>query len=345
MLSLTDRWGGLLAAEPKLRIRDAAARLGVSEAELLAAGCGNHVTRLAAGAWSEIVDQLPSLGRCMALTRNEHAVHERFGHYREIAHFHGMGQVAGPDIDLRLIYGHWRMGFAVTEPGRDGEINRSLQFFDADGTAVHKVYHRDLETAGAYEAIVERFRADDQRPEQAVSPVAWDRDPADAEIDVEGLRQAWAALRDTHDFFGMLKKFKAGRQQALRLAGREWAEPLRLSAACDVLEGASRVKLPIMVFVASPGVIQIHTGEVRNIRKFEDWLNVLDPEFNLHLRESGVASAWLVRKPTVDGRVTSIELFDAAGANLLLFFGKRKPGQPEDDRWRALAEGLRREGR
>ena len=43
---LKEGWAALRAAEPKLRIRDAAQRLGVSEAELLATRTGQGVTRL-----------------------------------------------------------------------------------------------------------------------------------------------------------------------------------------------------------------------------------------------------------------------------------------------------------
>jgi putative heme degradation protein len=35
----------------------------------------------------------------MCLTRNGHAVHERYGEFRHIDFFNGMGQVVGPDID------------------------------------------------------------------------------------------------------------------------------------------------------------------------------------------------------------------------------------------------------
>ena len=38
----------------------------------------------------------------MCLTRNEHAVHERCGEFRQVDFFNGMRQVVGPDIDLRL---------------------------------------------------------------------------------------------------------------------------------------------------------------------------------------------------------------------------------------------------
>jgi putative hemin transport protein len=70
------------------------------------------------------------------------------------------------------------------------------------------------------------------------------------------------------------------------------------------------------------------------------WFNVLDPQFNLHLREEHVASAWVVKKPTADGVVTSLELFDAAGNQIALIFGKRKPGKPELQAWRDVVAEL-----
>jgi putative hemin transport protein len=87
------------------------------------------------------------------------------------------------------------------------------------------------------------------------------------------------------------------------------------------------------------------TGPVRRVQVMRPWLNVLDPGFNLHLREDHIASAWVVRKPTSDGLVTSLELFDARGETIAMFFGERKPGRPELCAWRTLVEGLAGEGR
>jgi putative hemin transport protein len=53
-----------------------------------------------------------------------------------------------------------------------------------------------------------------------------------------------------------------------------------------------------------------------------------------------IDSAWVVWKPTEDGSVTSLELFDADGELIASLFGKRKPGQQEDEAWRALVAGL-----
>lgn len=338
--TLKERWNDLLAAKPKLRIRDAAAELGVSEAELLATGCGDNVTRLE-GDWKAFIKELPRLERVMCLTRNEAAVHERYGEFQKIDFFHGMGQVVGPDIDLRLFMSEWQHGFAVTDETPDGD-RQSFQFFNNNGTAIHKIYLQKESNYGVYGELLNRFRSENQSPGLTVEPVG-PRAPEipDAEIDVAGFQQAWLEMKDTHAFYMILKKFRVAREQALRLAPEGHAKKLDLSAPRAVLEKASADDVPIMVFIGSPGVLQIHTGPVKNIKMFgADWLNVLDEEFNMHLRLPLVASAWEVRKPTTDGIVTSVELYDANGDNILLFFGKRKPGQPEDPRWRELLATL-----
>ena len=76
---------------------------------------------------------MPSVGRVMCLTRNEHCVHERHGRFEDVQVSGPHGLVLGPDIDLRLFLGQWRYGFAVREPLQAAASGRSLQFFDAAG--------------------------------------------------------------------------------------------------------------------------------------------------------------------------------------------------------------------
>ena len=95
-----------------------------------------------------------------------------------------------------------------------------------------------------------------------------------------------------------------------------------------------------MTFVGNEGAVQIHTGVPERLVETGPWFNVLDPRFNLHLDETQVAEAYVVVKPTVDGVVTSVEGFDAAGRLVVQFFGARKPGLPEHEDWRALVAGL-----
>jgi putative hemin transport protein len=338
---LAARWSRLRGEQPTLRIRDAATTLGVSEAELVATGIGTTATPLAAD-WRSILSEMPQVGRVMCLTRNEHCVHERHGRFEDVQVTGPHGLVLGPDIDLRLFLGSWKHGFAVREPLKQGE-RLSLQFFDGSGEAVHKIYATDETDRAAFDALIARHRAA-APAELAVAPRAADTvDRPDSEIDVEGLRRAWRAMKDTHEFFGMLGKFKVGRVQALRLVGEEFARELPPRALRSAMEAASADGTPIMIFVGSGGCIQIHSGPIERLVEVHGWFNVLDPAFNLHLREAGVARVFSVRKPTEDGVVTSIEAFCNRDRNILLMFGARKPGKPELEPWRSIVARIEKQ--
>lgn len=94
-----------------------------------------------------------------------------------------------------------------------------------------------------------------------------------------------------------------------------------------------------MIFVGNRGCLKIHTGPLRHLDTVGNWFNVLDPDFNLHLWEPALTDAWLVRKPTDRGVITSLECYDDAGELLLQCFGSRKGGASESSAWRALLGG------
>lgn len=330
---LATRWARLRAEEPALRVRDAAQRLGTGEAALVATLPGVVTLR---PDWPALLHALTEAGEVMALTRNAHCVHERHGRYRDVSVSGQMGLVLGEDIDLRLFLARWAHGFFVPA-GQPGSPRGSLQVFDAAGDAMHKVFATEATPEGALEQLAAGLAAPFQPPR--LTPRAPRTPPrADSEIDGAGLRDAWAGLRDTHDFFPMLRRFGAERRQAFRLAGEGYAQRLLDGRVERALQGAAAMRLPVMIFVGNPGCIQIHTGLVERLLPRGSWFNVMDPAFNLHLHSPGIAEVWLVRKPTEDGTVTSIEAFDAEGELVLMLFGKRKPGRAEDMAWRALAE-------
>jgi len=329
-LDLKKQYAAFKAENPKSRIRDAAKQLGVSEAQLVATGIGETAIRLD-GDFRELLKEVPTLGYVMALTRNDSIVHERKGEYKDVSFNGHVGLVLGEDIDLRLFMMHWKHGFAVNENGR-----RSLQFFTGDGEAVHKIYLTDASNEAAYDALVTKYKAADQSAELLMEPAPEPKaETEDDTIDVTGFQQAWLDLQDTHAFFGLLRKYGVARAQAMRLAPEGHAVPTTLEAVKSVFTQVAENHLPIMIFVSSRGCIQIHTGEVQKLVPMGPWFNVLDPAFNLHLREDQVASAWVVRKPTLDGIVTSLELFDADGNQIALIlangsraFRSRKNGAP-----------------
>jgi len=331
-------WHELKSAR-KLHNRDAAEALGISEAELLASAIGAGVTRLD-GDFRNLLKRVPELGTVMALTRNESCVHEKDGVYSNISAENMVGLVLGEQIDLRLFFSHWNLGYALEEETPRG-TQRSFQFYDACGEAMHKIFLRPGSDIAAFRRLAEAFTSVKQAPVETVLPAPGRELPRpDDKIDVAGLQAAWAGLKDTHEFFGLLKKFGVARTQALRLAGPDFAKRVPNDAIRVALEAAATERLEIMVFVGNRGCIQIHTGPVSNVRVMEHWVNVLDPGFNLHLRQERVAESWVVTKPTSDGPVTSLELFDADGDTIAMLFGKRKPGKPEQQTWRGLLDHL-----
>ncbi|RYF46547.1 MAG: hemin-degrading factor, partial [Cytophagaceae bacterium] len=299
----------------------------------LVTGVGETVVRLG-GDFRDLLKQVPTLGHVMALTRNDALVHERKGVYEKVSFNNHVGLVLGPDIDLRLFMHRWQWGFAVNENDR-----RSLQFFDAQCEAIHKIYLTDESDLTAYGKLVTDFWSDDQSDSITVTaPDEKVTDKADSDIDVAGFQASWLAMQDTHEFFGLLRQYGVGRQQGLRLAPEGHAQLLSMDVLKQVFTKAAERDVSIMVFVSNPGCIQIHTGRVKKLVQMGPWYNVLDPTFNLHLNEALVDQVWLTRKPTADGVVTALELFDKNGQNVALVFGERKPGKPELESWRAVID-------
>jgi putative hemin transport protein len=326
---------------PKMRERDLAASLGITEADLVAAHCGEGVRRVEPRV-NDLLTGLEAVGEVMALTRNESAVHEKIGIYDKVVTGDNNALVLGEQIDLRIFPKAWAHGFAVEK--RDGdEIRRSLQFFDARGEAVHKVHLRPTSNLYAYQKLVASLEAVDQQPSIALAEDdAAEAPEAAPSVSADDLRDRWSKLTDVHQFFGMLRTLKLDRQQAMRMVGQDYAWQLDTDAVAAMFNHVARDGLPIMCFVGSRGCVQIHSGPVQSIKPMGPWLNVLDETFHLHLRMDHIREVWAVRKPTRDGHVTSLEAYGADGNLIIQFFGQRHEGEVERADWRFLAENMPR---
>ena len=335
------------AENPKMRERDFAQSLGISEADFVAAHCGAGESapisaRHIRADVETLLKHAPSLGEVMALTRNESAVHEKIGPYEKTVYGKHAALTLGKQIDLRIFPKHWVHGFAVTK--QDGEhTRRSLQFFDAAGEAVQKIHLRPASNLEAYEQLVAELLLDDQTPAIEIGSPAARAVKADISlIDTAAFRERWGALTDVHQFVGLLKDFGVDRYQAVHLAGHDFAWRVDRTSVEAMMSHAVQEKLSIMCFVGSRGCIQIHTGPIHEIKMMGPWLNVLDPTFHLHLRADHIADAWVVRKPTKDGHVTSLEAYNADGELIIQFFGERHEGSAELADWRMIVENLPR---
>jgi putative hemin transport protein len=328
------------AENPKMRERDLAAQLGISEGDLVAAHVGEGVRRVEPRV-NDLLRGLEAVGEVMALTRNESAVHEKIGIYDKVFTGDRNAMVLGADIDLRIFPKAWAHGFAVEK--RDGDaVRHSLQFFDEAGDAVHKVHLRPNSNLYAYQKLVAELVSADQSQgieTRAIAAV----EPEDGETgSAHELRERWSAMTDVHQFFGMLRTLKLSRRQAVGMVGDDYAWLLDGGALPAMFAHAAQEEIPIMCFVGNHGCIQIHSGPIQNIKTMGPWINVMDETFHLHLRLDHVVEVWGVRKPTKDGHVTSLEAYDANNELIIQFFGKRHEGECERPDWRMIAENLPR---
>lgn len=328
----------LRALHPQMRERDFARIHAISEAQLVAAEVGRTATRLRIDL-DVLLNGLTAVGEVMALTRNESAVHEKIGPYEKVVLGPMASMVLGAQIDLRIFPSRWAFGFAVEKTAEDGAVRRSLQYFNHQGDAVHKVHARPDTDLEAWAILVGNLRHDEQTDTIEIAPAVA---PAATGTpgSVDDLREAWAAMTDTHQFFGLLKKLNLPRLDALEMVGEEFAWPLDAGAGKHLFEAVAGTELPIMAFVGNNGCIQIHSGPITKVAPMGPWLNIMDETFHLHLRLDHVASAWAVRKPTKDGHVTSVELYDADRELIIQFFGKRHEGEGELGNWRSVVERL-----
>ena len=328
----------LRSQHPEMRERDFARIHSISEGELVAAEVGRSAVRLEPNL-DVLLHGLSAVGEVMALTRNESAVHEKIGPYEKVVLGPMASMVLGEQIDLRIFPSRWVFGFAVEKKGEDGAVRRSLQFFDGQGNAVHKVHARPATNLEAWALLVANLRHADQSDSITLTPA-----PAAPEMgtpaDAATLRQRWQAMTDTHQFFGLLKKLNLHRHDALEMAGDDLAWKLDADSVSGLFNAVAGTDLPIMAFVGNHGCIQIHSGPLTNIKPMGPWINVLDETFHLHLRLDHVASVWAVRKPTSDGHVTSVEVYDANREVIIQFFGKRHEGEGELAGWREVVENL-----
>ena len=327
---------------PKMRERDLATQLGVSEAAFLEAWIGDYVEAIEPDL-DVFFPMLGEAGEVMALSRNENAVHEKTGIYEGYKSGKHASIVLGRNIDLRIFPRHWRHAYHVAKPLQDGSVQRSFQFFDAYGDAVHKVFAREATDIGKWNAIRDRLSISQGPTGFPRRAARTGREAPDGNVVAE-LRQSWATMENTHQFQSILRKSRMPRLAAIETIGDEFAWKLSDDAVEILFQQLSSDQVPVMLFLRNPGILQIHSGPVHSIKQVGPWLNVLDPGFHLHLRADRFDALWLVRKPTKGTDVYSLEVFGPEGEQTIMINGDRRDGDDNEAvvQWNQLVQALPR---
>lgn len=328
------------ANNAKMRERDIANMLNIKEAQLVAAHVGYGNTRLNCN-MGKIFSELAGVGEVLALTRNESAVHEKTGVYDAYHAGKFASMVSNEQIDLRFFPKHFTHAFHV-EKETDHGLKQSIQFFDAQGDAVHKVHTKPKTDMTAWSELVGQLHHQDQTDLIDIVPEPEETTLDNPDAVADKLREKWSNMTDTHQFTMMVKNLNITRYQAVNTIGDDYAWRIDPSSIEALMSLSANEQLPIMCFIGNRGCIQIHSGPIQKIKRMGNWLNILDDGFHMHLRSDQIDQVWGVRKPTDKGHVTSVEAYDACGKLVIQFFGKRIEGNDERKSWRFIVENLPR---
>jgi len=292
---------------------------------------------------TRLLGVVPDLGPVVAVTENFGARLRCDGTYGAPDIGRHTGIVIGDNIDLRVFPSGFTSAYATPN---DAEP-QALVVLDASGVRSHLIELGPDSNRLAYASAVASLATGDDAPatdDDAFATLASaSSSPAldDASVDVAAYRQAYAAMTDTHDFFFLLRRFKLEREQGLRLAGFDYARPLGPSAYVALFEDALEHRIPLMLFVASDGMVQIASGPIDEIfRDTAEQFCVRSSRASLALAPDVLARAWAVTKPTSLGNVTSLELYGPHGELALQVFGERHEGNAERTDWHEAVDAL-----
>lgn len=328
---LQQRWDILRQNQPDLRIRDAAEKLNVSELELLTLPSNAKNIVPLGTKWFELINSLEAAGPLVALSRNNFAVHEKAGSYAGLRGSENMGIIIQESIDLRLFFQQWKSGYSV----KSDTCQDSLQFFGNDGAALHKIYCTEKTDKRAWQRTVLKYAEAGVTHPEVVRKEPVEQKPALLGASkLNSFLSRWAELTNVHQFFNLLRDFNLTRIQAMELAQKEWTYSVPIGTVPRFIRSLAGTQIPLMVFVPNDGIVQIHTGSIERCVQTEHWFNILDPEFSLHLNTAGIDRAWVVRKPTSDGIISSLEIYDIDGELVMQMFGARQEGTAELAEWR-----------
>lgn len=319
---------------------NAAKELGISECELMVS---NPDAVYLGSDIRPIVLRLRDLGLVECIVRNEVAVHEKSGIYENVSMTKTTGIALNVgELDLRIFASQWKHALALEDHSRE-PTSYSIQFYDAFGDAIQKVFLRDESKVEAWHALVNEF-ANNDTPSGFRQPEEISHTPNTLNADdLAAFHQRWMEMKDIHHFSGILETYSLSRLDAYRQAPENHTFSVGVGALEKAFEAARDMGIKIMIFVGNRGIVQIQSGQVHNVIRKHGWLNIIDKKeehFCLHLKDEDLSEVWAVRRHTRDGIITCLEGFNAHGKGKITVFGLREEGNAEQSRWQEIVQKI-----
>ena len=290
LIQLKDEWEKFKSNPDnrKIRIRDAAFKLGVSEAELLSAEIDNESTfYLKVDSALIFLKSLLDIDRIMLLIRNDYVVHEKTVDCQDI------------DFDIDFIYFKNKnkdilLKFTIESISHiffqkkmhAGKELRSFQLFNDNGNSILKIYLKG-KSKNRFDKIANDYKAE----------YKYELQQLEGRVSNSNIKVKIPLINDS-----------SYSKEAVRLEG---------SILRRLLNKASDDKSPMQIHAIGLNSIQYHRDIVKNIVDYGPWINVIDKNFNVHILENELSQCILFKYNQNNKEIYSIEFFDSNSNHLL----------------------------
>lgn len=327
---------------------DIAEELGICEGEVINKRLGKDVKIINASNIKDFISDLEALGEVKCITRNSGAVSVQQGKYtnqylngyKKVNISAEAGLVLNPgELDIRMFFKHWNAIFYIDE-NKNGKQLKSFQIFDRYGKAIHKIFITELTNLDALYFILEKYKCDIIKSFLFTQKKESDNYlKKDCKFD-DVIDRDWREMKEVHDFYILMNKYKMSRQQLFNSVGDDLAYQVDNTSLNDILLLTKEKNEALTVFIANTGCVQIYTGLINKIFYRDEWLNIFNNKNKIHLRHESIDECWVVRKPGEHGYVTSLEVFSKYGEQIVQIYGQRNENEKERDSWRNIISSI-----
>lgn len=287
------------------------------------------------GDWEALLTNIKRLGDVSVLSGNDTVMHLATGRYDDFKGRDGSGLIVSKGIDLRLFMSQWRYGAALLPAS--GSVP-GFVFFNGAGEPVHRILLTETSNAAEFDALVAEYKGETPKfTAQAEAPKAVETPTEETKA---AFLAGWRGLKDTHEFSGLLRDHKLSRIDALRLAEGEFSAQLDPAAYSALFGQLVEQEASILLFALNDGCVQISTGAITEMNLTKGTLQLVEDDSRTLISLPRIKQVWRVSKPTEDGLVHSLELYDADGEPVAYLFGSEKGDSTSIVKWKDLLFAL-----
>ncbi len=335
--NLCDKYDELSATDIKKA-------LGLSELEIVDQQLGLRSILLKAD-FLPLINSLSSLGYTLTSLYNNAVVQECKGFYMATVYENTISILVSnaKEVEVSVLLNNWHSVYAVRELSESG-YRYSLQIFGEDGRVIQKIFMQPQSNFYAYQTIIanHEYYALEATPKlkRPASDSYSDENDRGMDIDVRALILDWRKKQSINHAELLVKKYGVSYQQMYRCIGDVYAEEFSAKKLQTIMEQVTQRNILVTFRTSNKGALQDYTGMLSNVYAKGDHLYCIAADFSLRILETAIANAWLVRKATAGGIVTSLEFYGSCGSQLLKIHGEYDAKYGEGIYWKRLAEGV-----